>query len=397
MFSSRIPWTLAPNALTQLIERKRAAGIPLLDLTESNPTRAGITHPAAEVLPALAQPGALVYEPTPRGLAVAREAIALYYTGSLATPVDPDRVLLTASTSEAYAYLFKLLADPGDRVLVAHPSYPLFDLLAALESVHLDPFPLGYDGAWYLDPDAIARAITPRTRAILVVNPNNPTGSFLKRDEFAALASLCRAHDMALISDEVFADYAFGPDPRRIATVAGVDDMLCFALSGLSKVSALPQMKLAWIVISGPPALRAAAVERLELIADTFLSVGAPVQHAAPILLALRDTVQIPIRERTRTNRAFALDLLAAVPEAGCSALHSEGGWYMVLRVPHTQSEEAWVLELLSRDEVLVHPGYFFDFGREALLVVSLLTPEPIFREGLARLLARARTHLANS
>jgi aspartate/methionine/tyrosine aminotransferase len=396
MFSSRIPWTLGTNALTQRIEARRAAGARLLDLTVSNPTDAGLQYPADEIRAALAQEGALHYEPTPQGLAVARAAVAGYYAEALSTTVTPEQVLLTASTSEAYAYLFKLLADPGDRVLIPHPSYPLFDLLAALESVHLDPYPLRYDGSWSIDLDALARAITPRTRAILLVHPNNPTGSFLSQHELQALRALCRTHDLALVSDEVFADYPFAADPERVPTVAGVDDVLVFALSGLSKVCALPQLKLGWIVTGGPPALRAAAAERLELIADTFLSVGAPVQHAAPTLLALRHGVQQQIRARTQRNRTMALRALAESPEAGCSALHAEGGWYLVLRVPHTQSEEAWVLELLERDDLLVHPGYFFDFGREAFVVLSLLTPEEVFREGITRLLARARAHLAH-
>jgi aspartate/methionine/tyrosine aminotransferase len=393
MFSSRIPWALATNALTELAAHLRAQGRPVLDLTESNPTRAGLAFPASVALPALADPRAITYEPTPRGLLSAREAVAHYYREAFSVSVAPERVLLTASTSEAYAYLFKLLCDPGDAVLVPQPSYPLFEFLAALESVHVAPYPLAYDGAWHLDVDALARAVTPRTRAIVLVNPNNPTGSFVTREERAALGALCRAHGLALVSDEVFADYAFAPDPARVATVAGSDDVLAFALSGLSKLCALPQMKLGWIAAAGPEDLVRAAGERLELIADTYLSVGAPVQHAAPALLTARGPVRDAIRARTARNRDAALAALAREPDAACDALRAEGGWYLTLRVPRVQSEEAWVLELLERDEVLVHPGYFFDFAREAYLVLSLLTEEEAFREGIARILARVRAH----
>lgn len=397
MFSSRIPSALHPNPLAQLVDARRRAGVPILDLTESNPTRAGFVYPVTEVLSSLAHPAVLDYEPTPRGLPSARFAVAQYYSHSLGTSIHPDQVFLTASTSEAYAFLFKLLANPGERILVPRPSYPLLELLAGLESVHLDAYPLEYDVAWRLDLAALERAVTPSTRAVVIVHPNNPTGSYVHSHELQALLTICRAHDLALISDEVFTDYAYDPDPDRVSTVAGIEDVLVFALSGLSKIVGLPQMKLAWIVVNGPPALRAAAMERLDLVADTYLSVGTPVQHAAASLLALRSCMQSQIMARVRANRTFALEALRAAPEAGCAALHSEGGWYLVLRVPHILSEEAWALELLDRDGVLVHPGYFFDFPREAHLVVSLLVPENVFREGIAKLLARAKSYLSGT
>ncbi len=308
----------------------------------------------------------------------ARAAVSEYYAGR----VPPDRILLTASTSEAYAFVFKLLADPGDEVLVPRPSYPLFDFLAALEAVRVVQYPLVYHSAWTIDFDALAQSITPRTRAIVVVNPNNPTGSFLKQAELAPLIALCRDHSLAIISDEVFSDYALHPDPRLLRSLTSVDEVLTFCLSGLSKVAALPQLKLGWIVTSGP-----AAFERLELIADTYLSVSAPVQWAAPVLLGLRTQLQDQILARVRANRAFLASQIG--PDSPWRLLETEGGWYAILEAPRIQTEEEWVLSLLANDGVLVQPGFFFDFEREAFLVLSLLTPEGTFREGVSRILAR--------
>jgi aspartate/methionine/tyrosine aminotransferase len=388
-FSRRLAWGAAENALALLLDEKRASGAPLLDLTESNPTRVGLPYPDEDLLAALTDPRALRYEPTPKGLATARRAIADYYRGRDAThEVDTDDLLLTASTSEAYAWLFKLLADPGDAVLVPHPSYPLFDFLAALESVRLAPYPLAYDGAWYLDLAALQQAIDdePAARAIIVVNPNNPTGSFLKRDERAALAALAAERGLAILADEVFADFAFAPDPARVDSLVDERDALCFTLSGISKVLGLPQMKLGWIHVAGPAAERAEARARLELIADTYLSVSAPVQHALPSLLSMRARMHAAIAGRVARNHAALRD---AVAGSACQALHAEGGWCAVLRLPATRSDERWALDLLASDDVLVQPGYFYDFRGEAYLVVSLL-PEPAgFDEGLRRIVAR--------
>ncbi len=359
-FSRRLHWDLTPNRVTDLLTTKRAAGETILDLTESNPTNAGLIYPTAEILNAFANPQNLKYEPSVRGLLSAREAIGPH----------PDRLLLTASTSEAYSYLFKLLTDPGDEVLVPRPSYPLFEFLATLESVNVVPYPLFYHEGWSIDMHALESLITARTRAVVLVNPNNPTGSYLKRNELTALIKICGQHNLTIISDEVFADYAFEPDPERVSTLSTVDEVLTFSMSGLSKVSGLPQMKLGWIHCSGPQS--AEAMERLELIADTFLSVGTPVQHALPQLLAAGKTVQHQIRARTKAN-------LAALP---CH-LHVEGGWYATIRVPRTQNEEDWVLQLLREDNVLVQPGYFYDFDSEAFLILSLLTPSGVFHEAL--------------
>jgi hypothetical protein len=364
-----------------LLETRRSEGARILDLTESNPTHAGLFYPA-EIAVAFADPGILTYQPSPAGSVEARQAVARYYAARGCT-VDIGRILLTASTSEAYAYLFKLLADPGGQVLVPRPSYPLFEFLADMESLEVRHYPLAYHGGWSIDLDALEAAVTDRTRAVVLVNPNNPTGSFVKRAELAALTRLAAARGLALISDEVFSDYAFSPDADRAATLADVEDCLAFSLSGLSKVAGLPQMKLGWMVCAGPERLRREALEKLEWIADTFLSVGTPVECAAPRLLDAGEEVQRQIRRRTAQNLALAREMLEG---STASPLTVEGGWYLPLQVPRIRSEEEWALELLARKDVLVQPGFFYDFEAEAFLIVSLLTRPEIFREGVSRL-----------
>jgi alanine-synthesizing transaminase len=381
MFSSRFHWDPSPNRLTRLLGEKRRASADILDLTESNPTRAGFSYPR-EIVEALADPRALRYDPHPAGSLAAREAVCRYYADAGHT-VEPDRVLLTASTSEAYQYLFKLLADPGDEVLVPRPSYPLFEFLANMESLRVVSYPLVYHGAWSIDCDALAAAVTDRTRAIVLVNPNNPTGSFVKREELQFL----RALGLPLISDEVFADYAFAEDPSRVRTLASGTEALAFSMSGLSKIAGLPQMKLGWIVISGPAAAAAEARDKLEWIADTYLSVSTPVQQAAPRLLEIGKEIQSQIAARVRANLAWLESAIAA--NSPCRTLAVEGGWYATLQVPRIRREEDWALELLAEDNVLVQPGFFFDFESEAFLVLSLLTEPETFQQGCRRLLVR--------
>jgi aspartate/methionine/tyrosine aminotransferase len=378
MFSSRFHWDFQPNRLSLAIAERRAAGQRLLDLTESNPTRAGLSYPA-DTVSALADPRLLAYEPAPAGSTEAREAVSRYYrVRGVEVPVS--RILLTASTSEAYCYLFKLLTNPGDEVLVPRPSYPLFEFLATMESVTVRQYLLAYHGAWSIDVAALEAAVTPRTRAIVLVNPNNPTGSYLKRDELDVLIRVAKEHDLALISDEVFADYALTEDTRRVRTLAATDECLTFSMSGLSKVAGMPQMKLGWIVVNGLAPLRHEAFEKLEWIADTYLSVGTPVQCAAARLLAAGEEVQRQIRERTAANLALARE---AFRDSAANLLHVEGGWNVVLQVPRVRSEEEWVLELLERHGVIVQPGYFYDFDSGAFLVVSLLTESGVFGEGM--------------
>ena len=367
MFSSRLDWNFQTNRLSALLKTKQR----VLDLTESNPTRAGLEYPG-RILEALADPRALRYDPEPRGLLSAREAVAKYYGD-----VPASRILLTASTSEAYAYLFKLLCDPGDEILSPRPSYPLFEFLAGLESVRVVQYPLRYDGAWHIDFHALERAITPRTRAIVVVNPNNPTGSFLKLEERSRLEQF----GIPIVSDEVFSDYAFFPDNSRVTSLTKATESLTFSMSGLSKIAALPQMKLGWIVAGGPG--HEAALDRLELIADTYLSVATPVQIALPRLLEASVQLRAQIAKRTQAN----LMLLRSLARP----MHVEGGWYAILQVPRTKSEEEWALHLLDRRDVLVQPGFYFDFQSEAFLVLSLLTQPEIFAEGLKRVMNEVR------
>jgi alanine-synthesizing transaminase len=385
MFSARLP-PLEPNRISLLLERLREAEVPLTDLTESNPTVVGLRYPAEGILQALADPRALVYRPSPNGMQDARDAVAAYYQRRFSVDVDPTNVWLTASTSESYAWLFKLLCNAGEKVLVPRPSYPLFEHLCQLEGVRAEPYPLRYHSGWYLDPAELRARLDADTRAIILVSPNNPTGSFLKKSELQGIVDLCRGRNVALICDEVFADYAFGPDPARVATNAGNEQLLTFVLSGLSKPAGLPQVKLGWICASGPARLLHEARERLMLIADTYLSVSSAVQLAAPRLFDLVDEVGGQIRERVRINRAAAK---SAVRGSAVQLLDGEGGWSAVLRLPRTRTEEEWVMDLLEKDRVVVHPGFFFDFEEEAYLVVSLLGAEGDFEAGVQRIVER--------
>jgi aspartate/methionine/tyrosine aminotransferase len=377
LFSRRSGVELTPNAYSEAVARARARGGALLDLTVSNPTSAGIPY-APDVATALAA-GASTYEPEPLGLPVARDAVAALWR-SRGVVAEPERILLTASTSEAYAFTLKLLCDPGDELLVPAPSYPLFEHLARVESVSRASYRLGFDGAWFIDADSVRAAITPRTRAIVVVSPNNPTGSFLKRDELAKLSAL----GLPLISDEVFGEYGFEPDPRRAASALEGTAPLVVALDGLSKAAALPQLKLAWMTLGGEPVKVREAMARLELVADTFLSASTPVQRALPKLLETRRTAADAVRTRTRQNLSLIRSELRG---SAATLLPVEGGWYAVLRLPATQSDEGWALALVEHG-VLVQPGYFFDLEDGAYVVLSLLTPEATLAEGVGALVS---------
>jgi len=383
MFSRRTSWDLRPNRLAERLAAKRANGVRLLDLTESNPTRAGIVCPKY-LLARLALPEGQLYEPAPFGLSGARAAVAADFARR-GFPVGPERIFLSASTSEAYAFVFKVLCDPGDEVLVPRPGYPLFEFLAGLESVEARPYRFSHDGSgWQLDPAALRAAVSSRTRVVVVVNPGNPTGAFLKRDERDALVAFCAERSLALVSDEVFADFAFRADPRRAASLAEDGPVLAFTLGGLSKSLALPQLKLAWTAVTGPAALRGQALARLEVVADTYLSVSTPVQVAAPALLACREELQAPVHERLLSNLVVLRERIS--PSSPATFLAPEGGWYAVLRLPATLPEEERALRLLEKD-VVVQPGYFFDLEGGAFLVLSLLTPPAVFREGVDRML----------
>lgn len=386
MFSDRVP-ALRVNKVARELARLRADGRRIDDLTVSNPTRVGLPYPR-DLLAPLAAPEALAFDPDPFGAAVAREAVAAHLAGR-GVRVRPDRVVLTASTSEAYGLLFKVLCDPGDDVLIPQPSYPLFEHLTRLEGVAARTYRLEHHRRWEIDADGLARAVGPRTRAVLLVSPNNPTGSFVRPDELAAVRAVADRHGLAVIGDEVFQDYPLEETaPGRPGALAADPDVLTFTLGGLSKSAGLPQLKLGWILVGGPDGLAARACERLELVCDTYLSVAAPVQLAAGALLDRSRPVTDAIRRRVRANHAALRRSADGFP--ACRVLRVEGGWYAVVQVPTIRSEEDLAVELLRRDGVRVHPGYFFDFPREAFLVLSLLPPPDVFASAAARVLARA-------
>jgi alanine-synthesizing transaminase len=375
-FSRRTDWNTEESELARAHRLRAQAGLPIADLTASNPTRCGFQYPP-ELLTALADPLALDYDPQPRGSMRTREAVCRYYADH-GVAVEPDRIVLTTSTSEAYSYLFRLLCDPGSEILAVQPGYPLFDFLAVLDDVRLKAAPLVYDQGWQIDPEGFRRAITPETRAIVLVHPNNPTGHFTKPWEAAELARLCHEFDLTLIVDEVFLDYSFAGGARSFA--AGLEGVPVFVVSGLSKIAGLPQMKAAWIVVTGPYEARAQSLARLEVIADTFLSMNAPVQCALPAWLDGRGAIQGQIRDRVRANLAVLDGGLAQLE--GVQRLEVEGGWYAVLRIPALGPDERTVLELLERG-VWVHPGYFFGMAESGRLVVSLLGPGAEFSTGV--------------
>ncbi len=420
LFARRTSWDLTPNRYTEALEAHRRSGREVLDLTVSNPTTIGLQYREEELLRALADPESLRYEPQPKGLLAAREAIANYYSERGAR-VSPEDLLLTTSTSEAYSFVFRLLCDPGDAILVPTPSYPLFDFLAEIHDVKLIPYELVYDHAWQIDFASLrggieqAKSSGARCRAVLVVHPNNPTGSYVKPHEAAELNQICADEELPIIADEVFLDYsllsdiqatgatgakapmlgtAFGTakavplrSPRSVPALSfsSNQDVLTFTLSGLSKISALPQMKVAWIAVSGPETQKRDALARLEVIADTYLSMNAPVQHALSTMLEERRNVQPQLIERVRNNLQELDSKLAS--QKLCHRLDVEGGWCAILRVPAITSDEELAIALLAQENVLVQPGHFYDFAAEGHLVLSLIAPCSDFAEGISRLL----------
>jgi alanine-synthesizing transaminase len=382
MFSRRTDWKLSPNRFTQAQRELQATGREVLDLTISNPTRAELHYDAETILRALVNPQAMDYDPQPKGLRSAREAVAGYY-GKQHNDIDPESIVLTTSTSEGYSYVFRLLCNVEDEILVPKPSYPLFEFLADLQDVKLVPYPLLYDHGWQIDFPSLYKAVNHRTRAVVVVHPNNPTGSFVADKERSALNQFCREYNLDLVADEVFLDYAH--DGASRATFADNREALTFTLSGLSKISGLPQMKLAWIVTGGTDEQVSTALARLEVIADTYLSMNAPIQLAAPALLEQRHSVQPLVLDRVRANLS-ELDRGLAKHKT-CRRLEVEAGWYAVLRVPVTQSDEDLAIEILRKRSVLVHPGHFYDFPSDGYLIVSLITPVQDFRKGIAKVL----------
>jgi alanine-synthesizing transaminase len=390
MFSKRTDWKLEENAYTRALRRHRQNGRSVLDLTASNPTVCNFQYDEAAILSALRSKEALQYDPEPKGLPSARAAVIEYCRQMDPTArLDPERLILTTGTSEAYSFLFRLLCEPGDEIAIAQPSYPLFDFLATLQDVKLRPFRLVYDHGWQIDFHGLQKAIGARTRAILLVHPNNPTGNFIGADEAEQLLAICKERHLALVVDEVFLDYEIrGANSRRKrhGSFVSSDRALTFVLSGLSKIAALPQMKVGWIAASGPDELVRDAMARLEIISDTYLSLSAPLQHALPALLGQRAKMQQQLLDRIEVNLAQLDERLAR--QDLVSRLELEGGWYAVLRVPAVQSDEEFSIRLLDEHWVLVQPGHFYEFAEEGYLVVSLLTPADQFAEGIRRLLA---------
>jgi len=383
MFAKRTNWNMTPNRLSEALAAHRAVGKPLLDLTVSNPTECGFEYDNSATLNALSNAAALSYEPNPRGLESARRAVAGYYADRK-EHVSVEDIFLTTSTSEAYSYVFRTLCDPGDEVLIPSPSYPLFDFLADIQDVRLVRYPLLYDHGWQIDFHALEQAITPRARGIIVVHPNNPTGHFAKQADIARLNSICSTRDMAIIADEVFLDFPL--EENRPASFAANRGAPTFTLSGLSKISGLPQMKAAWLIASGPQEWKREALARLEVIADTFLSVNTPVQLAIPKFLEQRHAFQEQVIRRARRNLAELDRQLAS--QKVCSRLAVEGGWYAVVRVPATRPTDDLAIELLKTKGISVHPGHFYELPAEGYLVVSLLIHESEFSRGAAGLLA---------
>lgn len=383
-WSGRLPADLTPNPLARALAARRASGRPIVDLTGSNPTRAGFVYPD-DLLQPLADPAGLVYDPQPLGLPCAREAVARDHRRR-GLEVAADRIALTSSTSDAYALLFKMLCDPGDSVLVPRPSYPLFEHLTRLESIRAIPYELEYHGIWRVDAESIGRAVDRQTKALLVVSPNNPTGSILHQEDLAAITPICERHGLMLIGDEVFCDYPLHASAEGVS-VSSQDDVLTCALGGLSKSIGLPQAKLAWLTWTGPESQVTDALQAYEMVADSYLSLATPVQVAASALLSKGAAVRTQIHDRARANLETLEAMCAARPDV--TLLRVEGGWSAVMQVPATRSEEEMVAGLVTDDGVLVHPGYFYDFPREAFLVLSLIVEPHAFEEGVGLLLSR--------
>lgn len=377
------------NRISKLIENRNR--LEIVNLTESNPTQVGFDYNIDFITSSLTRPESIFYEPDPKGLLEARESVCNYYKARK-VKVELDNIFLTASTSEAYTFLFKLLADPGEQVLVPIPSYPLFEHLAQAETIKAVPYNLYYDGDWHIDIYSIKKAINSSVKAIIIVSPNNPTGSCLKKDELDQIIEICLEHQIALISDEVFSDYTYQESEQRVKTIAEVDQILSFTMSGLSKVAGLPQIKLGWVVVNGPSNIATEAMLRLEFIADLFLSVSTPVQHAARSLFESVSHIQTQIKERVLSNRTWLQSQLGK--ESVCSLLSAEAGWYSIIQVPNVMTEEEMILQILEQENVLIHPGYFFDFASEGWLITSLIVEQEKFKEAMGRILSRAELWL---
>lgn len=382
MFSSRTDWNTNLNRLSGLIAEKRLCGESILDLSESNPTRCGFSYPKQEIISSLTNESVLLYQPEPRGLLSAREAIADYYR-TLNVSTTPKQIILTASTSEAYSFLFKLICNTDDEVIVPQPSYPLLDYLCQINDVKLQQYRLAYDGEWHIDFESLQSACTSHTRAIILIHPNNPTGSYLKQNEFERVSTLAAEHNCAIIADEVFQPYSFSPDTRRANILASQSSVLLFSLNGISKLLGLPQFKLSWIVVSGHPKQTTNALDRLDIIADTFLSVNTPVQTAIPKLLCYASDIENQIRLRVQTNYKLLQKICLG---SNTSIFQIEGGWYAILQLPQIYSDEEWAERILTNQNVIVHPGHYYGIEQKSCVVISLLPILDMFEDAVIKI-----------
>jgi alanine-synthesizing transaminase len=383
MFSSRTQWNTTPNRISRLVEEKRSRGELIVNLTESNPTMCGFIYPEKEIRSALSHESVLVYQPDPRGLLGARTALAKYYT-TRGAPIDPKHVVFTSSTSEAYSYLFKLLCNPEDEILVPRPSYPLFEFLSQINDVVSKNYRLVYDGEWHVDFESLKTNLTDRTKAIVLIHPNNPTGSYIAQVEFDQICSLAAQYQCAIIIDEVFEPYLISSDNHRQYTLHAPDSVLTFSLNGISKLLGLPQLKLSWIIVHGNSWQTSETLNRLDILADTFLSVNTPVQNALPNLLQCAPAIQTHIRTRIRTNHE---SLKSCFAQSKVSVLNSEGGWYGILQLPQNMSDEEWVLDFLIHKNILVYPGHFFELDQKACIIISLLPLPGAFQRAIGNML----------
>jgi alanine-synthesizing transaminase len=389
-FSKRTNWDLQPNQLTQLINERQAKGLPIIDLSESNPTKCGFDYPVNEMLTAFNKKANLDYRPEPRGDIKARQAVADYYK-NLGFVVNPENIFLTTSTSESYNFVFRLLMDVDDEILVPQPSYPLLDHLAHINDVSIKHYQLRYDDEWHIDYHSLRSAISEKTKAILVIHPNNPTGSYIKKDEYISLIEIALANNLVIISDEVFSDYSFYEDDRRVKSFAGKDSVLTFTLNGISKMLGLPQMKLGWIVVEGDKIAAKDASARLELITDTFLSVSTPIQNALPDLLNIGTQMNSQIMSRIKHNYESLLKY--ASDNTMFRIYKTEGGWNAIIKILSNDYNEEWSELLVRKDGIITQPGYFYDFQRNDCVVISLLVEAKLFRSGLEAIIRRLEIH----
>lgn len=391
MFSCRTNWNFQNNRITKLIQEYQRNNISIIDLSESNPTKVGFNYPEKFVLKDFCSGKNLIYNPHPKGLINAREAICKFYHKKNIN-IHPESIIITAGSSDAYNYIFRLIAEPGDEILVPSPSYPLLQFLSRLNDISIKNYRLLYDGEWHIDIDSIYRNITNKTKAILFIHPNNPTGSYVKNEEYEKVLELANRYGLIFISDEVFYEYEIEDKPNKFNSFSEKSDILTFTINGISKLLGLSQMKLGWVIVSGPNKLKQEAINRLEIISDTFLSVNTPVQNSLPIWLENYEELHNQIKHRVIINYFRIKDQILA--NSAIELLNVEGGWNGILRFPNIFTDEQWVELFLKKYRLFLQPGYFYDFERGAYLLVSLLLPENIIKKNIIAVLDEVKSYL---